>query len=505
VLPLVDIAVAAQNLVLEDVSKKIAEVFKIVRIVVDSAPHFKAPDVSVLTAPLAAAIQAVGAASELPRGRSKDPRGDVLPVMNALRAASEACASAAWILLPEGELDPMGRSPKVVVAEAAQSSEFYANKSLLEHRGKNDDVVRWTRSLMQFLSGFELFVARHCASGVPWRGVSPFSFQAATCIGQEATSGSDNAYHANSSTSSNEGGATSSRTIAATASIPPKPAIKGPSPPPSAPPPPPPPSLKELSAAGQKTSGGGGGNGGGGGGGGMSQLLSELNKGDAITTGLRKVTKDMKSKYANAASPSPSPPACRPMDTSSGTSLTVKSKTVAQGTPKFELEQGNRWKVEYQMGRKDLEITPRSAKEVIYLYHCCDCVLQIHGKVNAISVDSCSRVGIVFGDIISSFETVNSSSLQVQCTGIVPTLSLDKTDGCQVFISKKLSQTSTFQIVTAKCNSVNVTVLPDAMVEGDTDAFMDEDPIEQPIPEQFITTFDANGKLKTVAAIHSAA
>lgn len=54
-----------------------------------------------------------------------------------------------------------------------------------------------------------------------------------------------------------------------------------------------------------------------------------------------------------------------------------------------------------------------------------------------------------------------------------------------------------FQLVTAKCSEVNVVVVP----EADNDS---EEPVEHPVPEQFITTF-RGGKMMTMAASHSAA
>ncbi len=68
--------------------------------------------------------------------------------------------------------------------------------------------------------------------------------------------------------------------------------------------------------------------------------------------------------------------------------------------------------------------------------NCCHCSLlgfcQVKGKINAISVDACSRVGLLFEDLLASCEIVNSSSIEVQCTGIVPTVAVDKCDGIQV-------------------------------------------------------------------------
>lgn len=57
---------------------------------------------------------------------------------------------------------------------------------------------------------------------------------------------------------------------------------------------------------------------------------------------------------------------------------------------------------------------------------------QVQGKVNAITLDSCSRTGLVFQDIVSSCEVVNCSSVEVQSTGVMPTIAIDKTDGIVV-------------------------------------------------------------------------
>ena len=58
--------------------------------------------------------------------------------------------------------------------------------------------------------------------------------------------------------------------------------------------------------------------------------------------------------------------------------------------------------------------------------------LQIQGKVNAITLDSCNRTGLVFQDLVSSCEVVNCTSVEVQSTGIMPTIAIDKTDGIAV-------------------------------------------------------------------------
>ena len=52
--------------------------------------------------------------------------------------------------------------------------------------------------------------------------------------------------------------------------------------------------------------------------------------------------------------------------------------------------------------------------------------------MNAITLDSCNRTGLVFQDLVSSCEVVNCTNVEVQSTGIMPTIAIDKTDGIAV-------------------------------------------------------------------------
>eukprot|EP00955_Chlamydomonas_euryale_P114429 366278-Chlamydomonas_euryale.AAC.21 len=147
-----------------------------------------------------------------------------------------------------------------------------------------------------------------------------------------------------------------------------------------------------------------------------------------------------------------------------------------------------------QRGNKSIEIQVTDARHSIYLYACEDTLVKVHGKCNNISLDTCRKTGIMFSDVIASCEAVNCKSVQMQTTGVVPTISVEKTDGAQIFLPKGLTANSDFQVVTAKCSEINVVVVGAA----------DEDPLEEPIPEQFVTTF-VKGRPVTVAASHSGA
>ena len=64
---------------------------------------------------------------------------------------------------------------------------------------------------------------------------------------------------------------------------------------------------------------------------------------------------------------------------------------------------------------------------------------------------------MVFDNCLASLEFVNCSGVQVQVLGKVPTISIDKTDGIQVYLSKESLDA---QIVTAKSSEMNVLVPP---------------------------------------------
>ena len=115
-------------------------------------------------------------------------------------------------------------------------------------------------------------------------------------------------------------------------------------------------------------------------------------------------------------------------------------------------------------------------------------VIKINSKTNQITLDSCKKVSVVCTDIVGGIEVVNANGVQVQVLGKAPTISVEKTSGAQVYVSKEGLDV---EIITAKSDSVNVHV-PKA--DGEFD--------EQPIPEQFKTLI-VNGKLETNEVDHS--
>lgn len=101
--------------------------------------------------------------------------------------------------------------------------------------------------------------------------------------------------------------------------------------------------------------------------------------------------------------------------------------------------------------------------------------------MNSITIDSCHRVGLLFDDVLAMVEFINSTSSQMQVIGKCPTVSIDKSDAIQVYLSRASIDA---EIVTSKSSAMNVLVPNE---NGD-------EYTEYPVPEQYKTLFNAKSK-----------
>ncbi|XP_061363574.1 cyclase-associated protein 1-like isoform X2 [Gastrolobium bilobum] len=214
---------------------------------------------------------------------------------------------------------------------------------------------------------------------------------------------------------------------------------------------------------------------------GMSAVFQQLSSGN-VTGGLRKVTDGMKTKNRTDRT---GIVGTREKESHAGSHAISKV-----GPPKFELQMGRKWAVENQIEKKDLVIEDCDAKQSVYVYGCKNSVLQIQGKVNNITIDKCTKMGVVFKDVVAACEIVNSNGVEVQCQGLAPTISVDNTSGCQLYLSKDSLEAS---LSTAKSSEINV------LVPG---AEPDDDWVEHSLPQQYIHVFK-DGHFETTAASHS--
>ncbi|KAK4759818.1 hypothetical protein SAY87_022949 [Trapa incisa] len=348
---------------------------------------------------------------------------------NHLKSVADSLTALAWIAFTGKDC---GMSmPIAHVEESWQMAEFYNNKVLVEYRNKDSNHVEWAKALKElYLPGLRDYVKSFYPLGPVW---SP--------TGKPATSAPS----------------------------------KAPAPGAPAPPLPPPAALFSSESSPSSSSRPKEG---------MSAVFQEISSGKPVTAGLRKVTDDMKSKNRTDRSGVVSAG-----EKESRTSSPSFSKTAP---PKLELQAGRKWVVENQIGKKNLVINDCDAKQSVYIFGCKDSVLQIQGKVNNITIDKCTKMGVVFAEVVAACEVVNCNRVEVQCQGSAPTLSIDNTSGCQLYLSKESLSSS---ITTAKSSEINVLV-PGAEPDGDW--------VEHALPQQYIHTFN-NGQYTTSPVSHSGA
>ena len=133
-------------------------------------------------------------------------------------------------------------------------------------------------------------------------------------------------------------------------------------------------------------------------------------------------------------------------------------------------QDGKKWLVEYFKGDREINIDDAQMNQTVYIYKCENSAVKVTGKCNNVILDSCKKTGVVFESLVSGCEIVNCQGVQVQSLGTAPLILVDKTDGCQMFLSK---DSMGAEIVTAKSSEMNVMV-----PEGD-------EFVEMPVPEQF--------------------
>merc|ERR1712179_815525 len=160
-------------------------------------------------------------------------------------------------------------------------------------------------------------------------------------------------------------------------------------------------------------------------------LLAALNRGSDVTKGLKKVTDDQKThKNPNLRAGA----IVKSVEKSPAPAKTYGKAVEVNKPPKLELD-GKRWNIEYFKNEPDIEINELEVNQSVYVFKCEGSTIKVNGKCNNIIIDSCKKVAVVFGSVVSSCEFINCQSVQMQVLGKVPTISVEKTDGCQMFLN----------------------------------------------------------------------
>jgi adenylyl cyclase-associated protein len=93
----------------------------------------------------------------------------------------------------------------------------------------------------------------------------------------------------------------------------------------------------------------------------------------------------------------------------------------------------NKWFVENITDKTDVKIeaTPNQG---VFVSKIKNTVVTIVGKSNTIVIENAEASGVIFDDVISTVEVINSKKLQLQANGSVHAISIDKSAGVTVFL-----------------------------------------------------------------------
>ncbi|NWV62686.1 CAP2 protein, partial [Malurus elegans] len=322
--------------------------------------------------------------------------------------------------------------PGPYVKEMNDAATFYTNRVLKDYKNSDTRHVDWVKSYLNIWSELQAYIKEHHTTGLTWSKTGPVA--SPMSMRSVLTSGSCF------------------------------------SPPPLPPPPPGPPPIFDTEMAKDEGTAS------------RSALFAQLNQGESITKGLRHVSDDQKT-HKNPSLRAQGPSVRSPTKSHTPSPTSPKNSLQQNHAPVLELE-GKKWRVEYQEDKNDLVINNTELKQVAYIFKCNKSTLQIKGKINSITIDNCKKFGLVFDNVVGIVEVINSRDIQIQVMGKVPTISINKTEGCHIYLSQ---ESLDCEIVSAKSSEMNILIPQD----GDYKEF--------PVPEQFKTAWDGS-KLVTEPA-----
>lgn len=363
------------------------------------------------------------------------------PMFHNRKAAKEAMGLMMMVV---------ATSPAAHCQNTFESMDFHAIKVMQK---KVPEETEWVKLLKAFISDLKPWCNENCKLGLSWKfeGQNPVEHFSA----HPAGSGSA------------PGGAAKGKGKGKGGGPPPAPKGGAPKPVPSAP-----------------SSGGGGG---------MAEVMNAIN--NFSVGALKKVTPEMKTKNQPKEEGSSVVKAKAPAPKAAAAATGGRDRKGPRGAPVLELRKQTNWIVEnYDPtaldGQSVLELDNVTQQQIVAICNCKNIVVKITTpKVKSICIDSCERVQVLFADVISTVELVNSDRCMVQTTAKVNSFAIDKCNGVNIWLSKESLDA---RIVTSKSSEMNLTVPEEGGDELDT--------VEIPIPEQFVTTLVGAKKLKTTVS-----
>lgn len=195
------------------------------------------------------------------------------------------------------------------------------------------------------------------------------------------------------------------------------------------------------------------------------------------------------------AKPEPKPEPAKPAPAKGGLAAKFGGLNIpgAKAPPKKEPTvkkvRENLIAVEYFDGSNP-EVQDLQIQDIVNVYQCKNCQVQIPSKVKALSFQNCERVTIIVHDIIGVLEFTSCKRVILYIQGSVKSITIDKCDNVQVNLNE---QSIDCQITTALSQGMNVEV-PDLNEEGNM--------IEFPIPEQIRVQVGKDRKLAHQVYVH---
>ncbi|GAB1201883.1 hypothetical protein APSETT445_000475 [Aspergillus pseudonomiae] len=376
------------------------------------------------------------------------------PLFNHLSAVAEGIVALGWFFESK---------PGDFVSEIVGGIEYYGNKVLKEYKEKDKTHVQYIQSYYQVFKSLAAYLKKHYPKGLTWN--------------------EQNGIDALEALRQVKGGPSTGASGSAPPPPPPPPVptlnVPGGAPPPPPPPPgvPPPPSAAP--------------------GGDMSAVFAQLNQGEAITSGLRKVDKSEmthKNPSLRASSTVPERPDSQgSISRSKSPAPSKKPKPESMRVrkpPRKELE-SNKWYIENFDNAGEIVEIPAQQNQSILISRCNKTIVKVSSKANAIAIDNCKELSIIVDSLVSSLDVIKCTKFALQIDGVAPTLLLDQVDGATVYLGPQSLNTEVFS---SKCTAINIMLPPK---EG-----TDEDTKECPVPEQ-IKSYVKDGVLVNEIVEHA--
>jgi len=228
----------------------------------------------------------------------------------------------------------------------------------------------------------------------------------------------------------------------------------------------------------------------------MNAVFNDLNRGESVTAGLRKVDPaQMTHKNPSLRAAAVVPTRSDSLDSQGGGRSKSpqpprKPDSMRQKKPPRKELDGNKWIVEnFDNAMEPVEIDA-SLTQSILITRCNRTTIRVNGKANAISVDNSPRTALIVESLVSSVDVIKCPDFALQVLGALPTVLLDQVDGAQVYLGAESLGTELF---TSKCSGVNLILPP---VGG-----QQEDSTECPVPEQ-IRSFVRGGRVVSEIVEH---